>query len=653
MGRLLAFAFVLLLGAGPAAGPLDISGTPGAPPAGWKFQAFPADGMTAAVSSAGCRATAPCVLFTPATTRFARGSLSRVFDAAPYRGKRIRYRVYARMANEAYDGVGTSLTVHRAGDAPGYSERNSDRAVRGTAWGFTDIVADVASDADTITVGVQPSSRAASTAADPTIEIVGDAAPVVVAPPAALTGRERTNLVALARTLRVVRHFHASDQAAAAQWETFTVDAVRAVAPARDAAALAAAIGRAFAPVAPTMRVERASDAVPAPPPIDGATGTLHWVHVGFGHGSVAFGAYADQRTDGPLAAPNLVRVPLDGDYVADIPLTVATNGTSTLPAVAPAPPGTTADASDPRDRSVHLAGVIDEWEILKTFSPYLDTAAMPWDDVLPAMLSEAASDADESAYAETLQHVLHALRDGHGSVAGGAFPQRYQPDVTVTRVGDAIVVDRAGASTGVASGDVVTRIDGRPASAVWDGLAARLSGTDRWIAYNVALRVLSAFSPCAARADRAPRFHRDDRDAAARRAVGTGRRAPSRHRNRSAPRRDLRRSDECADERDRRTTPTACRRARHRLRHAGLSLNEPARPERVAVPHARDAAERALERAGHDAPRCSGFVEHRRPLGARAAGAVHRREARVHHRRPRDQLRGVDHGHRGGVPPR
>jgi hypothetical protein len=493
VGRQLVLAVAVLMGAAPAANPLDITGTAGSPPAGWDFVSTPAGGVSAAVQTQDCHGTGACVVFTPSVSSFASGVLSRSVDAVPYRGKRIRFRAFARVAQTGGDGVTTSMTVLRPGGVPGYSERAVDRAVRGAAWQPIDIVGDVAADAEKITVRVQPSRFVASAVAGPTLAIVGDAASAVVAPPAPLGERERTNLLALARTLRIVRHFHPSDQAAAAQWETFTVDAVRAVGPARDAAALAAAIGRVFAPVAPTLRVERASDPLPAIVPPGGATGALHWTHAGFGHGSVASGAYADTREDGPLTKPEIVRVPLDGGYVADVPLSVATNGKQTLPAVTPPPPATTADASDPRDRAVHLAGVIDEWEIVKTFSPYLDTAAMPWDDVLPAMLAEAATDADARAYAATLGHEIHALRDGHGGIVPPAFPQRFAPDITVTRLGDAIVVDRAGASTGLKPGDIVVAIDRQPASAAWDAIASRASGTPQWIAYTTARQLLQS----------------------------------------------------------------------------------------------------------------------------------------------------------------
>jgi len=493
MRFLLVLGFAVAIGAAPAAAPLDIGGTAGSPPAGWDLQSTPAGSVSATVQTQDCHTGAACIAFTPNGNPFTSANVSRSVDAAPYRGKRIRFRAFARVAQAANDGVFTALSVLRPGGVPGYTERAVDRAVRDTAWQPIDIVADVASDAEKITVRVQPARYVASAVADPTIEVVGDAAPAVVAPPAPLVERERTNLLALARTLRIVRHFHPSDQAAATQWETFTVDAVRAVGPARDAPALAAAIGRVFAPVAPTLRVERASDPLPAIVPPAGATGALHWTHLGFGHGSVASGAYADQREDGPLTRPEIVRVPLDGGYVADVPLSVATNGKQTLPLVPPSPPATTADASDPRDRAAHLAGVIDEWEIIKTFSPYLDTTAMPWDDVLPAMLTEAATDTDGAAYAATLGHELHALRDGHGSVLRPVYPPRFAPDATVARLGDAIVIDRAGSATGLQPGDVVTALDGRPANVAWDEIAARLSGTSQWIAYVTAQQLLSA----------------------------------------------------------------------------------------------------------------------------------------------------------------
>ena len=486
-------AFAVLMGAAPAAGPIDLGGTSGSPPAGWDFQSVPAGGVSATVQTQDCHGSGVCVAFTPSGISFASGLLSRSIDAVPYRGKRIRFRVFARVMQAANDGVTTLLSVVRPGGLPGYSETAVDRAVRDTAWQPIDIVADVAGDAEKITVRVQPSRFVASGVADPTLEIVGDAAPTLVAPPAPLGERERTNLLALARTLRIVRHFHPSDQAAAAQWETFTVDAVRAVGPARDAPALAAAISRVFAPVAPTLRVERASDPLPVIVPPAGATGALRWIHAGFGHGSMASGAYADQRENGPLARPEIVRVALDGGYVADVPLSVATNGKQTLPVVPPGPPATTADASDPRDRAAHLAGVIDEWEIVKTFSPYLDSASMPWDDVLPVMLAEAATDADARAYAATLAHEIHALRDGHGNVVRPVYPPRFAPDATVTRLGDAIVIDRAGTATGLAAGDVVTALDGRPANVAWDEIAARVSGSPQWIAYVTAQQLLLA----------------------------------------------------------------------------------------------------------------------------------------------------------------
>ena len=492
--RFLAVAALgVLMGAAPVAVPLEITGTAGSPPAGWDFVSMPAGGVSATVQTQDCHGGGACVAFTPNGSSFASGVLSRSIDATPYRGKRVRFRAFARVAEETNDGVATSLTVLRPGGVPGYTERAVDRAVRDKTWQPIDIVADVAGDAEKITVRVQPSRFVASAVADSTLQVVGDAAPAVVQPPAPLGERERTNLLALARTLRIVRHFHPSDQAAATQWDTFSVDAVRAVGPARDAAALAAAMGRVFASVAPTLRIERATDPMPAIVPQAGATGALHWTHAGFGHGSVASGAYADQREDGPLTRPEIVRVPLDGGYVADVPLSVATNGKQTLPLVPPSPPATTADASDPRDRAAHLAGVIDEWEIVKTFSPYLDTAATPWDDVLPAMLAEAATDADARAYAATLAHEIHALRDGHGNVVPPAYPPRFAPDASVTRLGDAVVVERAGAATGLLPGDVVTALDGRPVGAAWDEIAARYSGTPQWIAYVTSQQLLSA----------------------------------------------------------------------------------------------------------------------------------------------------------------
>src|SRR3989442_3654947 len=79
--------------------------------------------------------------------------------------------------------------------------------------------------------------------------------------PSASTSRELSprgleNLVAFTRLLGYVRHFHPSDEAAATDWNAFTIAAVDTVESAQSGAALATTLRALFLPIAPTLRID-------------------------------------------------------------------------------------------------------------------------------------------------------------------------------------------------------------------------------------------------------------------------------------------------------------------------------------------------------------------------------------------------------------
>src|ERR1700709_2743644 len=76
-----------------------------------------------------------------------------------------------------------------------------------------------------------------------------------VEPPRPLSERGVANLTAFARLLALVRFFHPSDAAAAADWNRVSVAGVGAVEGAADSTALARALEDFFRPLAPTLRV--------------------------------------------------------------------------------------------------------------------------------------------------------------------------------------------------------------------------------------------------------------------------------------------------------------------------------------------------------------------------------------------------------------
>lgn len=93
------------------------------------------------------------------------------------------------------------------------------------------------------------------------------------------------NLIAFTRLLGYVRYFHPSDQAAAADWEKFAIEAVPAVEAARTPAELAEVLENRFRPVAPSVRVYRTGHrpAWTAPEP---QGQVIAWRHFGVGLGA-------------------------------------------------------------------------------------------------------------------------------------------------------------------------------------------------------------------------------------------------------------------------------------------------------------------------------------------------------------------------------
>ncbi len=103
------------------------------------------------------------------------------------------------------------------------------------------------------------------------------------------------NLIAFTRLLGYVRYFHPSDEAAAADWERFAIEAVPVAEAARTPAELAAALENRFRPLAPSVRVyvtgHRPAWTAPALKPH-----VIAWRHFGMGGGEGPTSIYSSRR---------------------------------------------------------------------------------------------------------------------------------------------------------------------------------------------------------------------------------------------------------------------------------------------------------------------------------------------------------------------
>ena len=139
---------------------------------------------------------------------------------------------------------------------------------------------------------------------------------------------------------------------------------------------------------------------------------------------------------------------------------------------------GTPREADDP---AVRLAAVIVAWSVFEHFYPYFVDIDVDWSAQLQASLTDALDDESPADTHRTLQRLVAALVDGHGSVR----PPFARTDVFVPARFDVVegqvVVMSTIEGSGVQVGDVVLTIDGVDVQARLQERMALVSGTPQW----------------------------------------------------------------------------------------------------------------------------------------------------------------------------
>lgn len=441
------------------------------------------------------------------------GNLMQSFDAAPYRGKRVRFRAAVRL-DAAPDSSGRAqlwLRVDRKNDEMGFFDNMHDRPITAKEWRTYDIVGDVEKDAESINLGIMLFGGEGKVWIDDvSFVVLGKATPVVVEPARPLAPRGLENLVAFTRLLGYVRHFHPSDEAAATNWETFAIAGVRAVENARDATDLVQKLESLFRPIAPTVRVFPTGRHPPIPaelsPPKNVRTlQVTAWRHVGFGTGNPQ-STYRSERvrkpapygkipTDFPggtqdACAPSDPAKPYEADLGGGVsclvPLALFVDGKGTMPHPTPSKPQPTQPSSSltGNDRATRLADVALAWNVLQHFYPYFDVVKNDWHRALRDALSSAATDSDEKAFLNTLRRLVAQLHDGHGNVIHRSDDAFFVPPFLWDWVEGHLVITHVAPDNlgNLKRGDTILTVNGRPAAEVL-AEEERLSGgaTPQW----------------------------------------------------------------------------------------------------------------------------------------------------------------------------
>ncbi|MGA7237776.1 MAG: S41 family peptidase [Bryobacteraceae bacterium] len=247
-----------------------------------------------------------------------------------------------------------------------------------------------------------------------------------------------------------------------------------------------------FQPICPLVRIFPTAAPARAPAVVK-APEIIRYEHYGIGLVSATPNSiYKSERRRMPAAGGTKSK-PFEAELVpgvtVSVPLTVYVDSVGTLPH-APL-----SDPTNPRewtaaDRGTRLGAVIIAWNVFQHFYPYFDVVETDWRAELPKALQSAATDATPAEFHNTLRRLVAALKDGHGNVFAFNSPPIVQPPLTMNWIEGELLVTRAQAdhSEGVAPGDRILKLNGKPVAQAAAELRALTSGaTEQWIRYRLA----------------------------------------------------------------------------------------------------------------------------------------------------------------------
>jgi C-terminal processing protease CtpA/Prc len=449
-------------------------------PPGWRT---PTPGFAARTVDGGASGAKAALLAPIAGAKdvYQFGNLMQSVDAAPYHGRWIRVHASLKVGRGTAPRAQLWVRVDRPGGTIGFFDNMMDRSVRSTDWTPVEINADVADDATSLSFGLLLLGDGEALIDDVSI-VAGEKVATRTEAARAVDERGLANLTAFARLFGYIRHFHPSDQAAAAKWDVVAVEGVRAIESAADAADLATKLRAIFTPLAPTVQIYvTGQPPTPHPlPPIGGRKDVqvVFWRHTGFGQKESQIYHSDRVRKDAPRGnvpagihdPRHPLEVDLGGGVSARIPLAVFADASGTLPKsdVQPASAPSLVKFTG-SDRATRIADVVLLWNLLEHFYPYFDVVKTDWREVLPRALSSAATDSDETAFLRTLRTMMAEVQDGHGQVFQPAEPRAWSLPLLFGWVENELVVTRVSdESLEIRPGDLVVRIDGKDAKEVF-----------------------------------------------------------------------------------------------------------------------------------------------------------------------------------------
>ncbi|MDR0332742.1 MAG: hypothetical protein LBI15_04690 [Dysgonamonadaceae bacterium] len=176
-----------------------------------------------------------------------------------------------------------------------------------------------------------------------------------------------------------------------------------------------------------------------------------------------------------------VINEPIGRNLTCVVPLTLLTNDSVTYP---------TSESSSLQslktelakielkpafNMQTNLASVIIAWNVLQHFFPYFDVIDTDWNKVLGETLKSAFTDNRRKDFFITLSQMIAQIDDGHGWFYN---PERWYHLPIRTEFIENQIVITASNNTGLKIGDIIKRIDGKPAMRALNEKEGIISGS-------------------------------------------------------------------------------------------------------------------------------------------------------------------------------
>lgn len=323
--------------------------------------------------------------------------------------------------------------------------------------------------------------------------------------------------IATIRATGAIRYFHPTDSVLTADWDAFTVDALRRSLTVTSPGGLSDTLATIFARVAPTVRFGQLSQAGNATRPLTSPF-VAFWEHVGFRPARTRFASRLFSSTRRIVPVDSLAAYPSLGDpsrpAIVDLGLGLRAEVPVAVPVQA-APdsagrarsysPRELMDRHSARDLAVRLASIADVWNAFEHFYPYRDTPGIDWNAALERAVTAAILDSAGTSQAITLKRLVAEARDGHGSLETAAEAALRPTGITLGWIENRVVVTAvAPGVSGILPGDVVTTYRGNPVGQALQRIESMTSGaTDRLVRYRALDRLARSVDTLALGIDR------------------------------------------------------------------------------------------------------------------------------------------------------